>query len=198
MPTLSASVNGTLLAQVRTDGYDVVSVAVQGTCVEDEVAELMMTGLKCPENGKPVYLTWINSYRLKAGDLVEVTIQDEGDTSHEGKTLAELFPEEVEPNEQMDFTPTTDLFAKLRSKTRLREGFRFELETSRGSTYLGKTGDKGHGFGFTVLWNIQRPRRANLSLHSYTIDSLEHKTPMHDHVREYIEPFTTVRFSVNA
>ena len=40
--------------------------------------------------------------------------------------------------------------------------------------------------------------RASLSLHSYTIDSLEHRAPMHDHVREDIEPFTAVRFRVDA
>lgn len=198
MPTLTASVNGTLLAQVRTDGYDVMSVAVQGTCVEDEVAELMMTGGRYPEDSESVYLTWINSHPLKGGDLVEVTIQDEGDTSHAGKTLAELFPEEVETGEEMDFTPTPELFAELRSKTRLREAFRFELETSRGTTYVGETGKREHGFGFTVLWNTHRPGRASLSLHSYTIDSLEHRAPMHDHVREYIEPFTAVRFRVDA
>lgn len=198
MPTITASVNGTLLAQVRTDGYDVMSVAVQGTCVEDEVAELMMTGGKYPEQGESVYLTWINSHLLKAGDLVEVTIQDEGDTSHAGKTLAELFPDEAEPAEEMDFTPNAELFAELRSRKRLREGFRFELETSRGTAYVGETAEREHGFGFTVLWNSQRPGRASLSLHSYTIDSLEHRGPMHDHVREYIEPFTSVRFRVDA
>ena len=196
MPTLTASVNGTLLAQVRTDGYDVMSVAVQGTCVEEEVADLMMTGGKYPDDRDSVYLTWINSQPLKAGDLVEVTIQDEGDTSHEGKTLAELFPNEVGAGEEMDFSPTPEIFAELRSRPRLRERFRFELETSRGTTYVGETGQEEHGFGFTVLWNTQRPGRASLSLHSYTIDGLEHRTPMHDHVREHIEPFTSVRFRV--
>ncbi|MDP3824732.1 MAG: hypothetical protein Q8R33_24940 [Burkholderiales bacterium] len=198
MPTLTASVNGTLLAQVRTDGYDVMSVAVQGTCVEEEIAELMMTAGRYPEQGESVYLTWINSYPLKAGDLVEVTIQDVGDTSHDGKTLAELFPDEVDSVEQMDFTPTAELFADLRSRTRVRETFRFELQTNRGTAYIGETAKTEHGFGFTVLWNSQRPGRASLSLHSYTIDSLEKKEAMHDHVREYIEPFSSVRFRVDA
>lgn len=198
MPTLTASVNGTLLAQVRTDGFDVMSVAVQGTCVEQELAELMMTGGKYPEGEESVYLTWINSHPLKAGDLLEVTIQDEGDTSHAGKTLAELFPDEAEAVEEMDFTPTPELFEELRSRERLRERFRFELDTSGGTEYVGETGHEEHGFGFTVLWNTHRPGRASLSLHSYTIDSLEHRAPMHDYVREYIEPFTLVRFRVEA
>lgn len=197
MPTLTASVNGTRLAQVRTDGFDVMSVAVQGTCVEDEVAELMMTGGSYPEEGESVYLTWVNSHPLKAGDVVEVTIQDEGETSHDGKTLAELFPDEVETGEKLDFTPTAQLFEELRERVRVREGFRFDLETSRGTTYSGETSPGEHGFGFTILWNSHRPSRASLSLHSYTIDSLEQRGPMHDHVREYIEPFTAVRFRVD-
>jgi hypothetical protein len=198
VPTLTASVNGTLLAQVRTDGFDVMSVAVQGTCVEEELAELMMTGGKYPEGEESVYLTWINSHTLKAGDLLEVTIQDEGETSHTGKTLAELFPDEVQTGEEMDFTPTPEIFEELRSRTRLREGFKFELATSGGTEYVGETGDNEHGFGLTVLWNTHRPGRASLSLHSYTIDGLEQRAPMHDHVREYIEPFTLVRFRVEA
>lgn len=174
-----------------------MSVAVQGTCVEEEVAELMLTGGKYPEEGDSVYLTWINSHPLKAGDLVEVTLQDEGETSHDGKTLAELFPDEVESGERVDFTPTAELFAELRQRTQVRERFRFELQTSRGTTYVGETAEGEHGFGFTVLWNSHRPSRASLSLHSYTIDSLEHRSPMHDHVCEYIEPFTVVCLRVD-
>ena len=165
--------------------------------MEDEFAELMMTGGKYPDEGDAVYLTWI-SQPLKSGDLVEVTIQDEGDTSHEGKTLAELFPDESETSEEMDFTPTPQVFAELRSKTRVREGFRFDLKTNRDTAYIGETAQAEHGFGFTVLWNRHRAGRANLSLHSYTIDGLEHRTSMHDHVREYIEPFTAVSFRVEA
>ena len=175
-----------------------MSVSVQGTCVEEELAELLMTGGKYPEQGESVYLTWVNSVPLKAGDLVEVTIQDEGETSHAGKTLAELFPKEMENGEEMDFTPTPELFAELRARPRLRQGFRFQLETSRGTTYAGETSEPEHGFGFSVLWNCHRPGRANLSLHSYTIDSMEHRGPMRDHVREYVEPFTSVRFRVDA
>lgn len=197
MPTLAARVNGTLLAQVRTDGYDVMSVAVQGTCVEEEVAELMMNGGKFPEEGESVYLTWVRSHPLKAGDLVEVTLQEEGGNSHDGKTLAELFPEEAGAGEDMDFSPTPELFAELRGRSRVRERFHFDLETSLGTTYSGETAHGVHGFGFTVLWNSQRPSRASLSLHSYTIDNLERKEPMQDHVREYIEPLTVVRLRVD-
>lgn len=90
MPTLTASLNGTLLAQVRTDGYDVMSVGIQGTCVEEAVAELMMTGGKYPEEGDSVYLTWINSQPLKPGDLIEVTLQEEGDASRESTSSRSL------------------------------------------------------------------------------------------------------------
>jgi hypothetical protein len=198
MPTLSASLNGTLLAQVRTDGFDVMSVEVSGTCIEDEVAELRMAGGKYPEGQESVYLTWIDSVPVKSGDLVQITIQNEGETSHAGKTLAELFPQDAEKIEQTDFRPTAEIFAELRSKKRVRTGFHFDLETSSGTAYAGETMPSEHGFGLTVLWNSHRPARASLSLHSYTIDSLEHRQPMRDHIREYIEPFTSVRFRVEA
>ena len=198
MPSLTASVNGSLLAQVRTDGYDVMSVAVQGTCVDPEFAELMMTGGKYPDEGESTYLTWINSIPLKPGDVVEVTIQEEGHTSYEGKAIDELFPDEAETGAEIDFRPTTEMFTELRAKHRVRSGYRFELATSTGKTYVGRTEGTEHGFGFTVLWNSQRPERASLSLHSYTIGSMEHQQPMRDHVREYITPFTSVRLRVDA
>lgn len=199
MPTLTASVNGTRLAQVRTDGYDVMSVSVLGTCIDEEVAELMMTGGKYPKDGESVYLTWVHAHLLKAGDLVEVTIQEDGVTSHSGKTIDELFPNEDEPVEEMDFfNPTSEHFAELRARPRLREVFKFQLETDRGTSYSGKTGKDVHGFSFTVLWNSHRPERASLSLHSYTIESMELKQSGQDHWHEYIEPHTVVRFSVDA
>lgn len=198
MPTLTVSLNREVISQVRTDGYDVMSVSVQGTCVDHELAEISMAGTRGVEHGDATYLTWINSVALQGGDLVEVIIQEQGETSHEGKTIAELFPQEEPAIKEMDFTPPVGLFTELRSKKRVRSGFRFELATSRGTTYLGETAEPEHGFGFTLLWNSQRPERANLSLHSYTIDSLEHQQPMRDHVREYVKPFTIIRFIVHA
>jgi hypothetical protein len=178
VPTIATKVNGILLAQVKTNGYDVVSVDVQGTCLDNEIAELMMTGGKYPDEGEFVYLTWVNSNQLKPGDLVEVTIQDEGDTSHMGKTIAELFPDDAKTVEEVDFTPNAQIFAELRLKPRLREGFRFQLEMNRAIAYVGETAPREHGFGFSVLWNSQSPDRARLSLHSYTIDGLEQQAKL--------------------
>lgn len=198
MPTLATRVNGQLLAQVRTDGFDVLSVQLHGTRVDEVFAELEVNGGSYPDDGPSTYLTWVASAPVQPGDVVEVTIQAEGETLHAGKTIEELFPRQS--NEGLDreeFRSTSDMFAELRAKQQVRSGYSFALETSRGTRYTGRTSGDEHGFGLSVLWNSHRPTRANLSLHSYTIDSLEQRSHGRDHVNEYIEPFTSVRLRVD-
>jgi hypothetical protein len=119
---------------------------------------------------------------------VEVRLSDSGDTSHAGKTIAELFPEEAEDEPPTDFTPSPEMFAELRAKAALRDGYAFRLSAKSGLTFEGRTVPTDHGFGFNVVWNCHRPNRANLSLHAYTLDDLEQRKPMNDFAREYIEP----------
>ena len=198
MPTLTAVLNGKQLAQVCAEWLDILSVRVHGTRVDDEFADLEMSGGQYPEQGNSTYLTWISSVSLKPRDLLEVTFSDAGNTSHAGKTIDELFPNEPASPEKVDFAPTSEMFEELRAKQHIRCGHGFTLTTSEGVNYTGRTNDSEHGFGFSVVWNSHRPERANLSLHSYTIDSMEHKQPMRDHVREYIQAPYSVVFRVDA
>lgn len=198
MPTLSVRLNGNLLAQVRTDGYDVMSVRVHGTRVDDEFAELEMSGGEYPEQGESTFLTWINSVPLSPNDIVEVQLAEAGDTSHPGKTIDELFPDDNAVPAESDFNPTAEMFTELRAKTNIRSGYGFALKTDHGTSYVGRTDEAEHGFGFSLIWNSHRPGRASLSLHSYTIDSIELKKPMRDHMREYIEPPHLVQLRIGA
>lgn len=199
MPSLSVQLDGTFLARVNTDGYDVLSVHVHGTRIDDDSAELEMSGGSYPDGGESTHLIWINSMPLRPGQEVEVVFGEDGETSHAGKTIAELFPNEnSEPEQPEDFRPTAEMFAELRAKRVLRDGYLLTLSASTGTVFVGRTENTAHGFGFTIVWNSHRPGRANLSLHSYTLENLEQKTPMLDHVREYIEPVQAVRLRVDA
>ena len=198
MPTISVTLNGQLLASVATDGYDALSVHVHGIRTDSEFATVDMTGGAYPEGQESTYLTWINSTLLSPGDSVEVRFTDSGQTSHPGKTIQELFPDDPGDSPREDFKATPEMFAELRAKPQLRSGYGFSLALPSGALYEGRTDEAEHGFGFSVVWNSHRPQRASVSLHSYTIDSMEHQQPMRDRAREYIVPDTTVRFQVAA
>jgi hypothetical protein len=170
MPSISVSLDGEELVCVRTDGYDVMSVNVSGTLVEDEFAELYMS----------------------AG-----TLAADGETSQAGKTIAELFPDEAS-TDPVDFKATPEMFAELRARPSKRARYRFDIQLSSGTSVLAQTASDEHGFGFSVLWNSYRPESARVSLHSYTIESMEHQTPMKYHVQEHLHPGQSAVVKVDA
>jgi hypothetical protein len=197
MPSLTVSLDGNVLATVCCNGYDVVSARVSGTRVEEEFAAVGVTGGRYPDDGASTYLTWVNEIALQLGQSITVGLLDGGATSHPGKTIEELFPYE-ERTSPVDFKPTQEMFEELRAKPNLRGNYVFQYHSTSGTLYSGSTTPEEHGFGFTVLWNSHRPERASVSLHSYTIDSIQHQTAMPDHVREYLQIGQSVTVEIGA
>ena len=197
MPALSVSIDGVTLATVSTDGFDVMSVSASGTRIDDGLATLDLSGGCYPEVGESIYLTWINDLPLQAGQVVTVTFLEAASSSHAGKMIEELFPDEPFPT-QTDFKPTAEMFTELRAMPVLREKFSFRLASSSGTDFVGESEPDEHGFGFTVLWNSSNPERARASLHSYTLDNLEARGPMNNHVEEKIYYGDWVQFELIA
>jgi hypothetical protein len=195
MPALSVSVDGVALATVSTDGYDVVSVRAGGTQVDDDPATLQLDGGSYPKHGEASYLTWISDAPLQTGQVVTVSFLETASSSHAGKTIEELFPDEP-LSKQNDLKPTSDVFAELRAMPTLRDKFAFRLVSSSGTNFAGETARDEHGFGFTVLWNSFHPERVRASLHSYTLNSLEARGPMNNHVEEKLQYGGWVRFEL--
>lgn len=195
MPALSVSIDGVTLATVSTDGYDVMSVRVGGTRIDDGMATLDLSGGSYPEVGESTYLTWINDISLQTGQVVTVTFLEAASSSHAGKSIEELFPDEP-PSTQTNFKPTAEMFAELRAMPVLRDRFSFRLASSSGTNFAGETTPDEHGFGFTVLWNSSNPERARVSLHSYTLGNLEARGPMSNHVEEKLPYDGWVRFEL--
>jgi hypothetical protein len=198
MPALRISIDGNEVATVCTDGYDVVNARVSGTRIDDEPATLGVSGTSQPENGESVYRTWVNELPLKPGQVVAVSLLESASTSHAGKTIEELFPEE-DITEEADFTVTTEMFAELRAKPKLREKYSFLLKSSSGASFAGESKPDEHGFSFSVVWNSFHPERARISLHSYTLDSLENRdTPLVHLFEERTSPESMVTFELVA
>lgn len=197
MPALSVSVDGTHIATVCTDGYNMLSVRISGTRIDENLAELEVTGGTFPEDGESNYLTWVDALPVQHGHSVAISFLESAKSSHSGKTIEELFPDE-KPPQKGDFKPKSEIFNELRSMPTLREGFSFRLESSAGTKFVGKTTAKEHGFGFTVFWDAWHPECARVSLHSYTLDSLETRGPMSDHFKERIRYGEEIRFELVA
>ena len=197
MPSISVSLDGEALVCVRTDGYDVMSVNVSGTRVDDEFAELYMSAGSYPDQGESTHLIWLNSMPIRPGQVVEVNLAEGGETSQAGKTIAELFPDEVS-RDPIDFKATPEMFAELRARPSKRSRYLFGIKLSSGTSVSAQTAPDEHGFGFSVLWNSHRPERASVSFHSYTIESMEHQTPMKFHVQEHLHPGQSAVVKVDA
>lgn len=197
MPALSVSIDGVTLATVSMDGYDVMSVRAAGTRIDDGLATLDLSGGSYPEFGESTYLTWISDVPLQTGQVVTVTFLETASSSHAGKTIEELFPDEP-PSTQTNFKPTAEMFAELRAMPTLRDRFSFRLASSSGTNFAGETAPDEHGFGFTVLWNSSNSERARASLHSYTLNNLEARGPMNNHFEEKLHYGGWVRFEIVA
>jgi hypothetical protein len=197
MPALSVSIDGLQIATVCTDGYDVLNVRASGTCIDDHLADLDVSGGSYPENGDQTHLTWVNELHLQPGQVVTISFLEHASSSHAGKTIEDLFPDEM-PTTVTDFKPTAEMYKELRATPKLHDKFSFRLASSSGASFVGETAPDAHVFGFSVLWNSHHPERARVSLHSYTLDSLESRGPMNNHFEERINYGGSVRFELIA
>jgi hypothetical protein len=195
MPALSVSIDGTPIATVSTDGYDVLDVRIHGACVDEQLASLDLAGGSFPEQGESTYLWWIDELPLRTGQVVTVSFLENGPTSQPGKTVEELCDGEP-PRTETEAKPRAELFAELRSLPRLREKFCMRLKVSTGIRFAGETRPEEHAFAFGVLWNSFHPERARVSLHSYTLESLEARGPMNYHVQERIHCGDSIEFEL--
>jgi len=198
MPSLTVTLDGNALATVCCDGFDVVTVRVTSTRIDEDFSNLGVTAGSYPDEGESTYLTWVNELPLRPGQQVGVTLSQEGVTSHPGKTIEELFPDEELAKTPDDLTPTHEVFEELRRRPNLRDSYALRYNSTLGTSYAGRTSPEKHGFAFTVLWNSHRPERVSVSLYSFTIDSVEQRAPGHDYAREHLQIGQSVTVAVDA
>jgi hypothetical protein len=135
--------------------------------------------------------------RLIAGQVVDVALLERDKAVGDGRSIEELYPasESVPVPTPID---KAEFFADLRRQPQLREGFTVRLTSSVGTTGMFSTASDDHGFGFSVLWNNMRPERVSVSLHAYSIDSMESGESGRDFVRERLPLGGTVRLELVA
>lgn len=166
MPALSITLNSEFLVCVATDDFDVVSVSVSGDVLGPERSILRINGGSYPDGQESHYLIWEDERALVSGDAIVVAFLAEGVTSRPGKTIEELYPEEM-PSVSEPFVPPEKMVQELKLKPKAFDSLAFEFIGPEGDCIQSKTSPDEHGFAFTVLWNSQRPERTRVSAHTY-------------------------------
>lgn len=198
MPALSVSVDGALLATVNADDCEMLHIVVSTTALNDEIAALTVLGGVFPEDGQYSVLLWVNKQSVQPGQTVEVSLLATGITSHRGKTVKELFPDEPPPG-QSDFQLTTEFFADIRSRyPTLRKKHAFRVVAANGVVSEHETAPDDIGSSFALRWNSVCPEDASVTLHSYTADDLESDRPVNCYFEQEIHIGDLVRFQLVA
>ena len=185
MPTLSVSVDGQLLAAVSSeDGYDMVSVRVSCSRLDEDFATLNLSGGFYPEEGDSTYLTWIDMMPIQAAQTITVSLLDEGVTTHQGKTIQELSDDESEAFDYDQMPPVSEMVAELKKRPLLRGEYTFEFLAPDSTQLNGQTLPEEESLAMSVIWHaLHRDGKARVSLHSYTLEGLAVRAPSNDHAR---------------
>jgi hypothetical protein len=191
-------VDGALMARVCTDGLDILSVHVSGTKIDETFATLHFSGGRYPSGGQFTHLVWLSELALQPGQRVRIEVSEQGDTTHSGKTLAELFPDEP-VEEQHDPMPSREqLIDEVRLRPHHREHFTLALQSSSGHSTVAEVGADGHGFGASVFWSGIREERIRASLDTYSLEQLASGDKLTYHFQERLYPDAWVEIKIDA
>lgn len=177
MPALEIMVDGDTVVMVSTNNLSMLAATVSGMLIHEAIASLNVAGGNYSQSGSSTYLTWIADTPLQAGQRIRVLFHQDGQSSHAGKTIDELYPDEP-PVAQTDFTPTAEMFQKLRAMPKVREKFVIDLNASSGASFHGETTVDEDSFALSILWDYMHPERTRVSLHFHSLDNLEARGPL--------------------
>ncbi|RIJ86816.1 hypothetical protein RSP822_08370 [Ralstonia solanacearum] len=182
MPALSVSVDGNTLMTVSTDdGYDLLSINIHGSRIDEAFATLNLSGGHYPDDGNSTYLTWIDQMPLQPGQAIAVSWQDQGSTSARGKTIDELATHEsIAPIDPKQQPPLSEIIAALKKRPLLRGQYAFEWIAPDSTVMAGQTLPEETSLTLSVIWHVlHRDGAARVSLHSTTLDNLAAHAPLH-------------------
>ena len=122
MPSVSISVDGAPVATVGTDGRTAVSVRAGGTRVDEDYADLSVSGGIYGRDDATEHRIWVSCRPLSVGQAVEVGFMEIGGDSGPGQTIEELFPDQPTLT-RSTVQENAEMFAEVRSARVLRDGY---------------------------------------------------------------------------
>ena len=169
-PGFLTTLNGADVVTVSSGDLNVLSLRVHGDRLSTEFASLEISGGLYGEGTENRNLIWASDHVLMPGDEIAVTFLENAVTSHAGKTIEELFPDEKEP--QGPRQPIEQIFQSIAQRPKVRDRFSFLLSPPAGPPVNFETSPEDHSFGFSILWDWTRPELLRASLSSNSLDGI--------------------------
>lgn len=197
MPFLRVLIDDTDVATVDTHDREVVVVHAGGTRVDDDYADLSVSGgVYSPERGID-HRIWVSQKPLEVGQTVTVELLEEAVATGQGRTIEELHPA-LASNPSSTPIDRSELANEIRSLPKLRDGYTVRVVPNDEGPITLVTAADEHGFLFSILWNNGHPHRVSVSLHAYTIDGIEAEQPGRTSYRGRIHLGSSVRLELVA
>ena len=184
LPSLSIEVNGARVATIDLAELDVANVSVHGALDSLPKATLHAGGGRYAASGSS-YLLWAAGHALLPGDVLRVMLCDACDNADQGKTIAELYPDEA-PCTVTDFSITDAMAVEIRARPRLHDHFAVHAETSAGQQASATSNDLNTDFSFGLLWDHFHPSEARVRLATYCFDDVLQRTGGTPHLQTMI------------
>lgn len=170
MPGISIQLDGIHIATISLSGMDVVDVSAHGALDQKPKAALGAMGGNYAEGGCG-HLIWVSDQTLLPGEVLSVKLNAACDSSDQGKTIQELFPDD-EPCTQTDFTINDEMAAEIRARPRLHDEFAVQVETSQGQRAVAVSNEHNTSFSFGVLWDFTCPTQARVRLTTHCLNDV--------------------------
>lgn len=194
MPAFQILVDDALIATVSTEGQDLLSVSVSGSRIDEAFACLDCLGGTHSGEGEASPRYWSGRMAIRPGQRIEMRFLGAGETDLRAAMVLEPLPA-APADAAFDAAAAFD---ELRAMPLKRDGFRLEFQSSSGAAFAGRTRAEDHAFSCRLAWSSHRPDRARVSLHTFTLDELEHREPLRDKVREQLQPGASLTLRIDA
>lgn len=181
-PGLVVRVNNEVVAAVSSENLNILSVRIHGDVLSSEIAALDVTGGYYGDPEETKHLIWVNDHELSELDEVEIKFQDITASSHAGKTIEEIYPEEDAPAEEHPLD-IAELAGFLRDQPRLRNGFDLHVRISDADPQVFSMKDPGHSFFVSIMWDWKSVDSAKLSISSTTFQNIAERKSGADYLR---------------
>ncbi|WP_281851815.1 hypothetical protein [Dyella sp. GSA-30] len=188
-------VNNEVVAALSSENFNILSVRIHGDVLSPEIAVLDVTGGYYGDPEETKHLIWVNDHELSELDEVEIQFQDIPTSSHAGKTIKEIYPEEdasVDDN-PLDIAELADL---LREQPRLRNGFDLHVRVSDADPQIFSVKDPDHSFFVSIMWDWKSIDSVKLSVSSTTIQNIAEQKSGTDYLRRRLRGGESVHVSI--
>jgi len=182
-PGIIVRKNAEIVASVSSENLNIISVRLHGDTVSPEVATLDVTGGYYGEPDETRHLLWVVEQEISERDEIEIQFKEVAASSHRGKSIEEVFPEE-KSQENAEPQDIVELAKWLADKPRLRNGFELFVGLPDAEPKVLKVRDPEYSFFVSVMWDWKSTNSAKVRVSSATIQSIADQQPGTTYLRD--------------